>query len=83
MDELTGRLTAASDGDGPNAVKELVDALRADDGEDRFGPLLGVLWPNGVIDPVMADSGLVQALRARDPSAAFDAAFSVLMKDGD
>jgi hypothetical protein len=41
------------------------------------------LWPNGVIDPVMADSGLVQALRARDPSAAFDAAFSVLMKDSD
>ena len=83
MDELIGRLTAASGGDGPNAVQELVDALRANDGEDRLGPLLGVLWPNGVIDPVMADSGLVQALRARDPSAAFDAAFSVLMKDSD
>jgi DNA-binding FadR family transcriptional regulator len=83
MDELTGRLTAASGGDGPDAVQELVDALRANDGEDRLGPLLGVLWPNGVIDPVLPDSGLVQALRARDPSAAFDAAFSVLMKDSD
>jgi DNA-binding transcriptional regulator YhcF (GntR family) len=80
MDELTGRLTATG-GDGPGAVQELVDALRANDGEDRLGPLLGVLWPNGAIDRVVPDSGLVQALRARDPGAAFDAAFSVLMED--
>ena len=80
LDELTGRLTAAT-GDGSSAVQELVDALRANDGDDRLGPLLGVLWPDGALDATTPGAGLVQALGARDPIAAFDAAFSALMED--
>jgi DNA-binding FadR family transcriptional regulator len=81
LDELTGRLTAATGDDGPGAVQELVDALRANDGDDRLGPLLGVLWPDGALDAITPGAGLVQALGDRDPIAAFDAAFSALMED--
>ena len=81
MDELTGRLTAATSDGGPGAVHELVDALRAH-GDDRLGPLLEVLWPDGADGPVPPSAGLVQALGARDPGAAFDAAFSTLMEEG-
>jgi GntR family transcriptional repressor for pyruvate dehydrogenase complex len=79
LDELTGRLTAATSDGGPGAVHELVDTLRAH-GDDRLGPLLEVLWPDGADRPVTPGAGLVQALGARDPSAAFDAAFSTLME---
>jgi hypothetical protein len=81
LDELTGRLTATTGDDGPGAVQELVDALRAH-GDDRLGPLLEVLWPNDTDGPVTPSAGLVQALGARDPGAAFDAAFSALMEAG-
>lgn len=81
LDELTGRLTAATGDGGPGAVQELVDALRAH-GDDRLGPLLEVLWPDGADGPVTPSAGLVQALGARDPGAAFDAAFSTLMEEG-
>jgi DNA-binding FadR family transcriptional regulator len=79
LDELTGRLTAVTGDGGPGAVQELVDALRAH-GDDRLGPLLEVLWPDGADRPVTPSAGLVQALGARDPGAAFDAAFSTLME---
>jgi GntR family transcriptional regulator, transcriptional repressor for pyruvate dehydrogenase complex len=79
LDELTGRLTAATSDGGPGAVHELVDTLRAH-GDDRLGPLLEVLWPDGADRPVTPSAGLVQALGARDPGAAFDAAFSTLME---
>jgi GntR family transcriptional repressor for pyruvate dehydrogenase complex len=81
LDELTERLTASTGDNGPGAVQELVDALRAH-GDDRLGPLLEVLWPNDADGPVTSSAGLVQALGARDPGAAFDAAFSVLMEAG-
>ena len=81
LDELTGRLTAATGDGGPGAVQELVDALRTH-GDDRLGPLLEVLWPDGADGPVTPGAGLVQALGARDPGAAFDAAFSALMEAG-
>ena len=79
LDELTERLTAAT-GDGSGAVLDLVDTLRAH-GDDRLAPLLEVLWPDGAHSPVPPGAGLVQALGARDPGAAFDAAFGVLMDE--
>jgi DNA-binding GntR family transcriptional regulator len=79
LNELTGRLSAAS---GPGAVQELVDAIRTHDGHDRLGPLVGVLWPEGAIGAVVAGAGLVRALTARDPGAAFDVAFSALLPEG-
>ena len=82
LDELTERLTAATGDDGPSAVQDLVDALRAH-GDDRLAPLLWALWPDGTVGAVAPGAGLVQALGARDPAAAFDAAFSVLMEAGD
>jgi GntR family transcriptional repressor for pyruvate dehydrogenase complex len=81
LDELTERLTAAISDDGPSAVQELVDALRAH-GDDRLAPLLEVLWPDGADGPVRPGTGLVQALGARDPGAAFDAAFNAFMEEG-
>jgi DNA-binding FadR family transcriptional regulator len=83
LDELTGRLSAATGhGGGPGAIQELVDALHAHDGDDRLGPLVEVLWPERDDRAVAAGAGLVRALAARDPSAAFDAAFSALLPDG-
>jgi DNA-binding FadR family transcriptional regulator len=80
LDELTGHLTAAI-GDGwPGAVRELVETLRVH-GDDRLHPLLEVLWPDGADDPVAPSAALVQALAARDPGVAFDAAFSALMEE--
>jgi DNA-binding FadR family transcriptional regulator len=82
LDALTERLTAAAGDEGPNAVQELIETLRAG-GDDRLVPLLEVLWPDGAAGPVRHGAGLVQALAARDPGAAFDAAFSALMgEDG-
>jgi GntR family transcriptional repressor for pyruvate dehydrogenase complex len=82
LDELTRHLTTATAaGEGPGAVQELIDALRAHDGDDRLTPLLAALWPDGAAGTVPADPGLLQALAAKDPGAAFDAAFSALMKD--
>jgi DNA-binding FadR family transcriptional regulator len=80
LDELTERLAAATGDDRPGAVQELVDALRAH-GDDRLSPLLDALWPDGADGPVTPAAGLVQALGARDPGAAFDAAFSALMEE--
>jgi DNA-binding GntR family transcriptional regulator len=79
LNELTRRLSTAS---GPGAVQELVEAIRTHDGDDRLGPLVGVLWPEGAIGAVVAGAGLVRALTARDPGAAFDAAFSALLPEG-
>ena len=39
--------------------------------------------PRVATDAVEADSGLVGALAARDPGAAFDAAFAALLPQGD
>jgi DNA-binding FadR family transcriptional regulator len=80
LDELTERLTAATGDDGSSAVRDLVDTLGAH-GDDRLAPLVEVLWPDGADSPVPPVAGLVQALGARDPGAAFDAAFSVLMDE--
>jgi DNA-binding FadR family transcriptional regulator len=81
---LTGRLSAETGhGGGPGAVQELVGALHAHDGDDRLGPLVQALWPEGDDGAVAAGAGLVRALAARDPSAAFDAAFSALLPEGD
>jgi DNA-binding FadR family transcriptional regulator len=80
LDELAERLTAATGEEGPSAVLELIDTLRAG-GDDRLVPLLEVLWPDGADSRVMPGAGLVQALGARDPGAAFDAAFSALMEE--
>lgn len=82
LDELTDRLSAATGQDGPGAVQELLGALRAHDGDDRLGPLVELLWPEGDDHAVEADSGLVGALAARDPGAAFDAAFAALLPHG-
>jgi DNA-binding FadR family transcriptional regulator len=79
LDELAGRLSAAS---APGAVQELVDAIRAHGGGDRLGPLVEVLWPEGAPEGVVAGAGLVRALTARDPGAAFDAAFGALLPEG-
>jgi DNA-binding FadR family transcriptional regulator len=80
LDALTERLTAAAGDAGPGAVRELIGTLRAG-GDDRLVPLLEVLWPDGAGGPVVHGAGLVQALGARDPGAAFDAAFSALMDE--
>ena len=79
LDALAGRLAGAS---VPDAVRELVEAIRAHDGGDRLGPLVEVLWPEGAAGGAVAGAGLVRALTARDPGAAFDAAFSALLPEG-
>ena len=79
LDELTDRLSAATGQEGSGAVQELLGALRAHDGDDRLGPLVELPWPEGADHAVEANSGLVGALAARDPGAAFDAAFAALL----
>jgi DNA-binding transcriptional regulator YhcF (GntR family) len=75
LDELVERLTVAA-GDGLFAAEALVGAL----GDDRLSPLIEVLWPRGGTDDSgrLVDPQLVRALAARDPKAAFDAAFRAL-----
>jgi GntR family transcriptional repressor for pyruvate dehydrogenase complex len=75
LNELVERLAVAV-GDGFLAAEALVGAL----GDDRLSPLIEMLWPRGSTDDSggLVDPEVVRALAARDPRAAFDAAFRAL-----